>query len=132
MQRVHFIGVGGAGMSALARVLLEMGDVVSGSDLQASEATARLARQGARIYRGHRPEHVGDAEVVVVSAAVPEDNVELQEARARGLPVLGRGQLLARLMSQRQGVAVAGAHGKTTTASMVASCLEEAGLDPTV
>jgi len=119
-------------MSALAAVLLEMGYEVSGSDLAPGEATRRLAARGATIFRGHRPEHVGDADLVVVSAAVPEDNVEVREARSRGLPVLGRSELLARLMEERRGVAIAGAHGKTTTASMVAVCLEHAGYDPPV
>lgn len=131
-RKAHFVGVGGAGMSALAQVLLDMGYRVSGSDLQASAATGRLASQGATIYLGHRAEQVGDADLVVVSAAVPPDNEEVRAARARGVPVLGRGEMLAQLMAQRDGVAVAGAHGKTTTASLVAACLEAGGLDPTV
>ncbi|MDI6825526.1 MAG: UDP-N-acetylmuramate--L-alanine ligase [Bacillota bacterium] len=132
MPRAHFVGIGGAGMSALARVLMEMGYEVTGSDLVLGEAARRLAGRGARVFQGHRAEQVGNPDLVVVSAAVPADNVEVREARARGLPVLGRAELLARLMAERDGVGVAGAHGKTTTASMVAVCLERAGLDPTV
>lgn len=132
MPRVHFVGIGGAGMSALAGVLLEMGYEVSGSDLASGDATRRLAARGAAIFQGHRAEQLGDADLVVVSAAVPEDNVEVREARSRRLPILGRSELLARLMEERHGVAIAGAHGKTTTASMVAVCLEQAGYDPTV
>ncbi|MEW6547388.1 MAG: UDP-N-acetylmuramate--L-alanine ligase [Bacillota bacterium] len=132
MPRVHFVGIGGAGMSALAHVLIEMGYEVSGSDLVSSEATRRLASQGATIFQGHRAEQVGNPDLVVVSAAVPAGNPEVEEARARGLPILGRSELLARLMAERDGVGVAGAHGKTTTASMVAVCLERAGFDPTV
>ncbi len=129
--RVHFVGIGGAGLSAIARVLLEQGARVSGSDLALSPAAEALARDGARVYLGHRAGQVGAAEMVVVSSAVPEDNVEVQAARAAGIPVVGRAQVLGELMAGRVGVAVAGTHGKTTTTAMIATVLCHAGLDPT-
>lgn len=128
----HFIGIGGSGMSSLAEVLLAMGATVSGSDLKESARTRRLAELGARVFIGHDARHLDGARVVVVSTAVPADNVELREARNRGLRVLSRGQLLARLMEQRVGIAVAGCHGKTTTASMIGFLLSKLGCDPTV
>jgi UDP-N-acetylmuramate--alanine ligase len=131
-QPVHFIGIGGIGMSGIAEVLLNLGYPVSGSDLKAGPATERLARLGARIYEGHAAEHVRGAKVVVYSSAVPASNPELQEARRLGLPVIPRGEMLAELMRLKFGIAVAGSHGKTTTTSMIATILCEAGLDPTV
>ncbi|MCR4398965.1 MAG: Mur ligase domain-containing protein, partial [Firmicutes bacterium] len=132
MTRVHFIAIGGAGMSGIAKVLLEMGYSVSGSDLKASENTRRLESLGASVHLGHSAENVEGADIVVVSSAVPEENEELREARARGIPVVHRGEMLARLMNSRKGVSVAGAHGKTTTTSMIAMVFERAGLHPTV
>ncbi len=131
-QRVHFVGIGGAGMSGIAMVLLDHGYTVSGSDLKKSEITDKLQILGARVYYGHSPSHVGEAELVVYSSAVPPDNPELVIARKRGLPVIPRAEMLGRLMRQRKGIAVAGAHGKTTTTSLVAFLLERTGLDPTV
>ena len=130
-RRVHFVGIGGAGLSAIARVLIEQGAQVSGSDLVLSPVAEALARDGARVFAGHRAENVGGAELVVVSSAVPASNVEVQAARAAGVPVLGRPEFLGRMMDGRVGVAVAGTHGKTTTTAMVASILLEAGCVPT-
>lgn len=129
--RVHFVGIGGAGMSAIAAVLLAWGVEVSGSDLKESRNTERLRELGARVYIGHHPRNVEGAGIVVVSSAVPERNRELQEARRRGIPVLPRAAMLARVMERGKGIAVAGTHGKTTTTSMVAVILDQAGLDPT-
>ncbi|MDI6874245.1 UDP-N-acetylmuramate--L-alanine ligase [Candidatus Solincola sp.] len=129
--RVHFVGIGGAGMSAIAAVLLARGVEVSGSDLKESRNTERLREMGARVFIGHDPRNVEGAGVVVVSSAVPERNRELQEARRRGIPVLPRAAMLARIMEEGKGIAVAGTHGKTTTTSMVAMILSRAGLDPT-
>ncbi len=131
-QPVHFVGIGGIGMSGLAEVLLELGYRVTGSDLKLSPATARLAERGAAIFEGHAAEHVAGAKAVVVSSAIRDDNPEVAEARRTGIPVIPRGELLAELMRQKYGIAVAGSHGKTTTTSMVAAVLSHAGLDPTV
>lgn len=131
-RTIHFIGIGGAGMSAIAKVLLEAGNTITGSDLRVSDATERLSAMGATICVGHREENLQDPDVVVVSSAIPADNVELLAAKGRGIPVMQRGEMLAELMSQRKGIAVAGAHGKTTTTSMASLVLEKAGLDPTV
>ena len=131
IRTVHFIGIGGVGMSGIAEVLLNLGYRIQGSDLQTSEATARLASLGARVLHGHRSEHVEGADVVVVSSAVGDDNVELQEARARRIPVVRRAEMLAELMRFRYGIAVAGSHGKTTTTALIASMLVEAHEDPT-
>jgi len=130
-QRVHFVGIGGIGMSGIAELLSNLGYAVSGSDLKASEATERLRGLGVRVAEGHDAAHVGDAEVVVYSSAVRPDNPELADARRRRIPVIPRAEMLAELMRLRSGIAVAGAHGKTTTTSMVALVLERAGLDPT-
>lgn len=130
-RHVHFIGIGGAGLSAIARVLMERGATVSGSDLNLSPAAEALAREGARVYIGHRAENVAGADVVIASSAVREDNVEVQAARAAGIPVLRRAQVLGQLMEGHIGIAVAGTHGKTTTTAMIATILWEAGLDPT-
>jgi UDP-N-acetylmuramate--alanine ligase len=129
---VHFVGVGGSGMSPLAEILLRQGVRVSGSDLMPSAVTAHLEGLGLVFYRGHAASHVGNVEAVVRSSAVRTTNPEVQEAERRGIPVLLRGQLLADLMAPRQGVAIAGAHGKTTTTAMVGLVLDRAGLDPTV
>jgi len=131
-QPLHFTGIGGIGMSGIAEVLLNLGYDVSGSDLKLSPITERLARLGARIHEGHAASNVGEARVLVVSSAVTEDNPEVIEARRRQIPVIPRGEMLAELMRLRFGVAVAGSHGKTTTTSMIATVLCQAGLDPTV
>jgi UDP-N-acetylmuramate--alanine ligase len=131
VRQVHFVGIGGAGMSGIAEVLLTQGYQVSGSDLATGAATQRLAGLGARVSLGHAPENIAGADVVVVSAAVPHDNVEVVAAREKGVPVVPRALMLAELMRLKQGIAVAGTHGKTTTTSLIASVLAEGGLDPT-
>jgi UDP-N-acetylmuramate--alanine ligase len=131
VKRVHFIGIGGAGMSGIAEVLLTQGYQVSGSDVAANAATRRLATLGAQIAMGHAPAHIAGADVVVVSTAVPADNPEVAAAREKGVPVVPRALMLAELMRLKQGIAVAGTHGKTTTTSLIASVLAEGGLDPT-
>jgi UDP-N-acetylmuramate--alanine ligase len=130
-RRIHFVGIGGIGMSGIAELLANLGYEVSGSDLRASDVTDRLGTLGVRIALGHEAAHVGTADVVVVSSAVRDTNPEVVEARARGIPVIPRAEMLAELMRLRYGIAIAGAHGKTTTTSMVALVLERAGLDPT-
>lgn len=133
IQHVHFVGIGGIGMSGIAEVLVNLGFRVSGSDLRRSPVTERLERLGAVIYEGHRAENVGDAHVVVRTTAAKDDNPELIEARSRALPVIARGEMLAELVRlKRHAIAVAGSHGKTTTTSMIASVLAEAKLDPTI
>ncbi len=127
----HFVGIGGIGMSGIAEVLLNLGYPVSGSDLRESEVTRRLAGQGAQIAFGHRADNVARADVVVVSSAVRPDNPEVAAARARDIPVIPRAEMLGELMRVKDGVAVAGSHGKTTTTTMIAVILAEAGLDPT-
>ena len=131
-QPVHFVGIGGIGMSGLAEVLLELGYPVSGSDLKLSPGTERLAARGAIIHEGHAAANVVGANAVVMSSAVRPDNPEVVEARRLGLPVIPRGELLAELMRLKFGIAIAGSHGKTTTTSMVAAVLIHAGLDPSV
>ncbi|HKT31684.1 MAG TPA: UDP-N-acetylmuramate--L-alanine ligase [Gammaproteobacteria bacterium] len=131
IRRIHLVGIGGAGMGGIAEVLLNLGYQVSGSDLRANAVTRRLAGLGAHVLLGHRAENLGDADVVVVSSAVHEDNVEVAAAHARRTPVVRRAEMLAELMRFRFGIAVAGTHGKTTTTSLVASVLSEGGLDPT-
>jgi len=131
-HRIHFIGVGGSGMSGLAEVLLNMGYQVSGSDLKASDVTDRLVSLGGRVFTGHAASNVEGAQVVVYSSAVRPDNPELIRARADGIPVIPRADMLAELMRMKYGVAVAGSHGKTTTTSMVAAVLQRGGLDPTI
>jgi len=131
-QHVHFVGIGGIGMSGLADVLLELGYRVSGSDLKFSPITERLAANGAVIFQGHKAENVAGSKAVVISSAVQADNPEVEEARRLAIPVIPRGELLAELMRQKFGIAVAGSHGKTTTTSMTAVILSHAGLDPTV
>jgi UDP-N-acetylmuramate--alanine ligase len=133
IQQVHFVGVGGIGMSGIAEVLLNMGFRVSGSDLRRSDVTARLESLGAKIYEGHAAENVSGAHVVVRSTAVRGDNPEVLEARRRSIPVIPRAEMLGELMRLKpHTVAVAGSHGKTTTTSMIATVLAHAGLDPTV
>ena len=129
--RVHFVGIGGIGMSGIAEVLLNLGYQVSGSDLKESEVTRRLSSLGARIAFGHRPENLLDADAVVTSSAVRRDNPEVVAARQRKIPVIPRAEMLAELMRLKYSVAIAGSHGKTTTTSMVATVLNAAGLDPT-
>lgn len=131
LEHVHFIGIGGYGMSAIARVMLEMGYRVTGSDVASQELTEKLAAKGAKIYIGHTASQVQGADLVVYSTALPKDNVERVEAEQRGIPVIHRAQMLARLLNERKGVAVAGAHGKTTTSSMIALVMERCGTDPT-
>jgi len=131
-QHLHFVGIGGIGMSGIAEVLLNLGYRISGSDLKLSPITKRLETLGARIFEGHDAPNVDDAKAVVISSAVREDNPEVREARRRQIPVIPRGELLAELMRLKYGIAVAGSHGKTTTTSMVAAILSYAGLDPTV
>ncbi len=131
VRNVHFVGIGGAGMSGIAEVLLNLGYAVSGSDLNETNATRRLTGMGARVHVGHAPEHVSAADVVVISSAVKADNPEVLAARSRSIPVVPRALMLAELMRLKQGIAVAGTHGKTTTTSLAASVLAEGGLDPT-
>jgi UDP-N-acetylmuramate--alanine ligase len=130
-KRIHLVGVGGVGMSGIAEVLLTLGYAVSGSDLRPSLTTERLQNLGAQVYQGHLAEHVRGAHVVVVSSAIRPDNPELLEAVRCKIPVIPRAEMLAELMRLKYGIAVAGAHGKTTTTSMVAAVLDSAGLDPT-
>ncbi|MGB9857690.1 MAG: UDP-N-acetylmuramate--L-alanine ligase [Dictyoglomaceae bacterium] len=132
LERIHFIGVAGSGMSALAYILAEKGYKVSGSDLQENLSTIRLRAKGVKIYFGHKAEQIGNAQVVVVSSAIPEDNEELVAARERNIPILQRGELLALLTKEKKSIIVSGAHGKTTTTSMIAMVLERNGVDPTV
>jgi UDP-N-acetylmuramate--alanine ligase len=131
-QRIHFIGIGGIGMSGIAEILLNLGNTVSGSDLRRTAVTERLEGLGATIFEGHAAANVIAADVVVASSAVNERNPEVIEARRRKIPVIQRAEMLAELMRLKYGIAVAGMHGKTTTTSMIASVLAEGGLDPTV
>ena len=131
VKRVHFVGIGGAGMSGIAEVLVTQGYAVSGSDLVESAVTRRLARLGATVAVGHAATNITGADAVVVSTAVANDNPEVVAARERGIPVVPRALMLAELMRLKQGIAVAGTHGKTTTTSLIASVLAEGGLDPT-
>ncbi len=129
---IHFVGIGGIGMSGIAEVLLSHGYTVQGSDLKASKITARLQKLGARVFVGQRVENLKGAEVVVISSAIKPGNPELDAARANGLPVVRRAEMLAELMRLKSNIAVAGTHGKTTTTSMVAALLDGGGIDPTV
>src|SRR5438105_1435055 len=132
LQRIHFVGIGGIGMSGIAEVLINLGYKISGSDLKSSAVTQRLATLGATISEGHRAENVSGAEVVVASSAVSSDNPEIVEARSLHIPVIQRAEMLAELMRLKYGIAIAGMHGKTTTTSIVAAVLAAGGLDPTV
>jgi UDP-N-acetylmuramate--alanine ligase len=132
IQRVHFVGIGGIGMSGIAEVLLNLGYKISGSDLKPSPVTDRLATLGASIFEGHRADNVAGAEVVVTSSAVTRDNPEVVEAHHHHIPVIQRAEMLAELMRLKYGIAVGGMHGKTTTTSMIAAVLAAGGLDPTV
>jgi UDP-N-acetylmuramate--alanine ligase len=131
INRIHFVGIGGSGMGGIAEVLLNLGYQVQGSDLKANAVTHRLARLGAQIMIGHAAANVGEADVLVISSAVHEDNPEVVEAQSRRVPIVQRAEMLGELMRFRYAIAVAGTHGKTTTTSMVASILAEGGLDPT-
>lgn len=131
VKNIHFVGIGGAGMSGIAEVLLNQGFKVSGSDLSANSTTQRLKKLGAKVFKGHAEDNVASADVVVTSTAVKEDNPEVIAARERNIPIVPRAMMLAELMRFKQGIAVAGTHGKTTTTSLIASILAEAGMDPT-
>jgi UDP-N-acetylmuramate--alanine ligase len=131
-RHIHFIEIGGIGMSGIAEILLNLGYPISGSDLRESAVTSRLVKLGARVFEGHRAENIAGAEAIVVSSAIPASNPELVAARARKIPVIPRGELLAELMRLKYGIAIAGSHGKTTTTSMTAAVLNHAGKDPTV
>jgi UDP-N-acetylmuramate--alanine ligase len=132
IQRIHFVGIGGIGMSGIAEVLLNLGYKVSGSDLKSSSVTQRLAGLGATTFEGHRAENIASAEVVVTSSAIAAENPEVTEAHKLHIPVIQRAEMLAELMRLKYGIAIAGMHGKTTTTSMVAAVLAAGGLDPTV
>jgi UDP-N-acetylmuramate--alanine ligase len=131
IRNIHFVGIGGAGMAGIAEVLLNLGYAVGGTDLKLTSVTERLRSLGARIAEGHAAENLGEADVVVVSSAVARDNPEVVAAHARRIPVVRRAEMLAELMRFRYGIAIAGTHGKTTTTSLIASVLAEAGVDPT-
>jgi UDP-N-acetylmuramate--alanine ligase len=132
INRIHFVGIGGIGMSGIAEVLLNLGYTISGSDLSQSDLTQRLASLGARIYTGHHASNLGDTDVVVTSTAVKTDNPEVLEAHRRNIPVIPRAEMLAELLKMKFSIAVSGSHGKTTTTSMVATVLASGGLDPTM
>jgi UDP-N-acetylmuramate--alanine ligase len=131
-QQIHFVGVGGSGMSGIAEILLNLGYRVTGSDQRRNEAIERLERLGAKVFIGHEVSHVEGAHVIVYSSAVSRDNIEVQVARQRGIPVIPRAEMLAELMRLKYGIAVAGTHGKTTTTSMIGAVLAEGRLDPTI
>ena len=131
VQRIHFVGIGGSGMSGIAEVLHNLGYVVSGSDLSDSATMQHLRDAGITTYVGHSADHIADVQAVVTSTAVQQDNPEVVAARAKNIPVVPRALMLAELMRLRKGIAIAGTHGKTTTTSLVTSVLAEAGLDPT-
>src|SRR2546427_7474742 len=131
-QQIHFVGIGGAGMSGIAEILLNLGYRVTGSDQRRNEAVERLEALGAKIFIGHEAGHVEGAHVVVYSSAVSRDNVEVQVARQRAVPTIPRAEMLAELMRLKYGIAVAGTHGKTTTTSMIGAVLAEGRYDPTI
>ena len=132
LKHIHMIGIGGTGMNGIAEVLVNLGYKVTGSDVQANDATRRLSGLKAGICIGHKAENIKGADVVVISSAIKEDNVEVREARQRKIPVIPRAEMLAELMRMKYGIAVAGSHGKTTTTSMIATILDRAGFDPTI
>jgi len=131
-RTIHFVGIGGSGMSGIAEILLNLGHKVQGSDITLSEVIYRLEKLGAKVFIGHDGENVGDAEVLVTSSAVQPDNAEVVTAIGKGIPVIPRAEMLSELMRMKEGIAVAGAHGKTTTSTLIATILAEADLDPTV
>src|SRR5262245_31523959 len=131
-RHIHFVGIGGSGMSGIAEILLNLGYRVTGSDQKRNDAIERLERMGAKVFIGHDAAHVADAHVVVFSSAVAPDNVEVVTARQRQVPAIPRAEMLAELMRLKYGIAVAGTHGKTTTTSMVGAVLAEGRLDPTI
>ena len=131
-RHIHFVGIGGVGMSGIAEILLNLGFTVSGSDLDTSAVTERLATRGAKIHVGHAARHIAGSDVVVISSAIAASNPEVAAAREQGIPVIARASMLGELMRFRTGIAVAGAHGKTTTTSLVGAVLQEAGCDPTI
>jgi UDP-N-acetylmuramate--alanine ligase len=131
VRRIHFVGIGGAGMSGIAEVLLNLGYQVSGSDAASNAVTQRLTGMGASVFQGHARENVAGADVLVISSAIKQDNPEVVAAREKHIPVVARAMMLAELMRFKQGIAIAGTHGKTTTTSLIASVLNEAGMDPT-
>ena len=132
VKHIHLVGIGGIGMSGIAELLLNLGYTVSGSDTKETEVTEHISDLGGTVFQGHDPRYIGGADVVVFSSAVREDNPEIVEARKRAIPVIPRAEMLAELMRLKYGIAVAGAHGKTTATSMIASILTKGGLDPTV
>src|SRR5918992_2573892 len=131
-QQIHFVGIGGSGMSGIAEILLNLGYRVTGSDARRSDAVERLENLGAKVFIGHEASHTDGAHVVVYSSAVSRDNIEVQVARQRQIPAIPRAEMLAELMRLKYGIAVAGTHGKTTTTSMVGAVLAEGRLDPTI
>jgi UDP-N-acetylmuramate--alanine ligase len=132
VKSIHFVGIGGIGMSGIAEVLINLGYDVTGSDLAATDITQRLAGLGASIFSGHRAANLSSADVVVTSTAVKADNPEVREAHRRNIPVIPRAEMLAELLKMKMSVAVSGSHGKTTTTSMIATVLAAGGLDPTM
>ena len=132
IKHIYFVGIGGVGMSGIAEVLLNLDYKVSGSDIKLSETTERLKQLGATIYQGHRENHITDVDVVVTSSAVKPNNPEVSAARSRAIPVIPRAEMLAELMRLKYGIAVAGAHGKTTTTSLIGMILDRGGISPTV
>src|SRR6185295_14152376 len=131
-QQIHFVGIGGSGMSGIAEILLNLGYRVTGSDQRRNDAIERLETLGAKVFIGHEVGHVQGAHLIVYSSAVSRDNIEVQVARQRGIPVIPRAEMLAELMRLKYGIAVAGTHGKTTTTSMIGAVLAEGRLDPTI
>lgn len=131
-RKVHFIGIGGIGMSGIAEILISQAYTVSGSDLNESDITKRLASLGATVHYGHRESNLNSADVVVVSSAIDEKNPEIQEARKRKVPIIQRAEMLGELMKMKTGIAIAGTHGKTSTTSMIATIVQNSGLDPTI
>src|SRR6056300_1145631 len=131
-KHIHFVGIGGIGMSGIAELLLNLGYRVSGSDLNKTDLTQRLSSLGATIYKGHDKKNIADVDVVVLSSAINSENPEIITAKENNIPIIPRAEMLAELMRLKYGIAVAGSHGKTTTTSLVASVLEHGGIDPTV
>ncbi len=131
-QKIHMVGIGGSGMSGIAEVLHNLGFTITGSDLKKSEVTERLEKLGIKIHYGHRPENIDNAQILVISTAIPPENPEVVAAKEKGIPVIRRAEMLAELMRIKYSVAVSGSHGKTTTTSMIGTVLEKAGLDPTL